>query len=315
MTGELAVVAPDGAPEIVAGTDLAALACSLMDLRDGDVLVVTSKAVAKAEGRATAQARDAVVAAETQRVVARRGGLTIARHRLGLTLAAAGVDDSNVAAGHVVPLPEDPDASARMLRADVRERAGANVGVVVTDTAGRPWRRGQTDLAVGAAGIVVLESYVGRADGYGQVLAVTEPAVADEVAGAAELAQGKLGRRPFARVRGREDLVLPPAEDGPGASTLIRPEADDLFGFGAREAVVRALTGAAQDRPGFGSPASAEELTQVLAGLLSRVSVRPIDGGLRVAGEARTVAAIAFAHGWTAQRESGDLHTIRPASP
>ena len=109
-------------------------------------------------------------------------------------------------------LPEDPDASARALRARLRELTGRNVGVVVTDTAGRAWREGQTDIAVGAAGLRVLEDFAGRSDAYGNELAVTAPAVADEIAGAAELAQGKLGGRPFAVVRGRADLVLPPGE-------------------------------------------------------------------------------------------------------
>ena len=132
-------------------------------------------------------------------------------------MAAAGVDASNVAPGHVVLLPEDPDASARALREGIAARAGVNVGVLVTDTAGRTWREGQTDLAVGAAGLRVLDDHAGRADGYGNELEVTAPAVADELAGAAELAAGKLGRRPFTVIRGRGDLVLPPGDHGPGA--------------------------------------------------------------------------------------------------
>ncbi len=312
---ELRIVAPAGAPEIVPGTDLATLAISLLDLRDGDVLVVTSKAVAKAEGRVAVRNRDEVVDEETVRVVARRGPLTIARHRLGLTLAAAGVDESNVAAGHVVPLPEDPDASARTLREAVRRRTGANVGVVVTDTAGRPWRLGQTDMAVGAAGIVVLESYAGRPDGYGHDLQVTEPAAADELAGAAELAQGKLGRRPFAMVRGRADLVLPAGEDGPGAVALVRPEADDLFGFGAREAVVRALVGDPADRSAFGSAAPADQLARTIRTALGSESVAGDDATIAVTRPGSLLRVLAFAHGWEVVSESAESAVLRPAVP
>lgn len=310
---ELRVLAPDGAPEVKAGTDLAALLVTLVTLVDGDVVVVTSKVVAKAEGRVTSRDRDDVVAAETARVVARRGALTIARTRLGVTLAAAGVDQSHVAAGHVVPLPEDPDASARRLRADLRERTGATVGVLVTDTAGRAWRTGQTDLAIGAAGVRVLESFVGRHDDHGHELRVTEPAVADEIASAAELAQGKLGGRPFAVLRGRADLVLPADDDGPGAAALVRPEADDLFGLGAREAVVRALVGAAGDRPAYGAPAERAELEAALREVLGPEAL--VAGGpLTVRGPHPVVSALAFAHGWTADT-SGEVAVLRPASP
>ena len=212
------------------------------------MVLVTSKVVSKAEGRSLPGAdRDAAVEAELAepgaRVVARRGPTTIVRTRLGLTMAAAGVDNSNVEQGSVLLLPVDPDGSARALRRVIAERTGANVGVVVTDTAGRAWRTGQTDIAIGAAGIVVLDDHSGRTDAYGNELAVTAPALADELAGAAELAQGKLAGRPFALVRGRADLVLPAGEDGPGAAALVRVEGEDLFGYGAREAVVRALAG------------------------------------------------------------------------
>ena len=202
----LSVWAPDGAPEIGAGDDLAAVFLGLVGadgLADGDVVVVTSKVVAKAEGQVREGGRDQAIADETVRVVARRGPTTIVRTRHGLTLAAAGVDASNVAQGHVVLLPSDPDASARALRRRLHELTGRVVGVVVTDTAGRAWREGQTDIAIGAAGLRVLESFAGRTDSHGNPLAVTAPAVADEIAGAAELAQGKLAGRPFAVVRGR----------------------------------------------------------------------------------------------------------------
>ena len=243
--------APDGVPAVRSGDDLAALLLAVLDgddaLADGDVVVVTSKVVSKSEGRVVDGPREQHVAGETARVVARRGPTTIARTRHGLVLAAAGVDGSNVESGHSVLLPLDPDASARRLRADLHARTGRTVGVVVTDTAGRAWREGQTDLAIGAAGLVVLDDHAGRVDEHGNELAVTAPAVADELAGLAELAQGKLGGRPFAVVRGRADLVLPAGDDGPGAVALVRPEGADMFGLGSREAVVVAVAGRPDD--------------------------------------------------------------------
>lgn len=302
----LQVVAPDGVPEVRPGDDLAAALLTAIEalgpdaLADGDVLVVTSKVVSKAEGRIETGDRDAWVDAETERLVARRGPTRIVRNRLGLTMAAAGVDASNVDAGTVVLLPLDPDASARRLRATVAERTGRNVGVVVTDTAGRTWREGQTDIAIGAAGIQVLESFAGRVDAHGNELAVTAPAVADEIASAVELAQGKLGARPCAVVRGRADLVLPPGEDGPGARVLIRADGADLFGYGAREAVIQAVAGNPDARTPFGHPVSAPDFVDALqrAGITARTAGPAdvqADPGRRAAAD-----IVAFAHGWTA---------------
>ena len=229
--------------------------------------------------------REDALPGETARVVARRGPTRIVRTHHGLTLAAAGIDASNVAPGHVVLLPVDPDGSARAIRARLHELTGRTVGVVVTDTAGRPWREGQTDLAVGAAGLRVLEDYTGRRDDYGNELVVTAPAVADELAGAAELAQGKLGGRPFAVVRGRADLVLPAGDDGPGAAALVRPEGADLFGYGAREAVLRALVGDPTDATPFGAPSAAAELAEALTA--ARRPYPDVDGdGLALGGDA-----------------------------
>lgn len=302
---ELRVLSPDGAGEVRRGDDLAAILVDLLGeaapLTDGDVVLVTSKVVSKAEGRVVPGTREEALPGETARVVARRGPTRIVRTHLGVTLAAAGIDASNVAAGHVVLLPRDPDASARDLRARLGELTGRNVAVVVTDTAGRPWREGQTDLAVGAAGLRVLEDYTGRQDGYGNDLLVTAPAVADELAGAAELAQGKLGSRPFVVVRGRADLVLPPEEDGPGAAALVRPEGSDMFGWGAREAVLRALRGDPEDRAPFGAAASVTEMAEALA-VLAGAEPEPDGSGLRLVGSGATaeaVGALAFAHGWT----------------
>ncbi|GAA1131874.1 coenzyme F420-0:L-glutamate ligase [Nocardioides aquiterrae] len=315
------VLAPEGVPEVRPGADLVDLVLPLVELVDGDVLVVTSKVVSKAEGRVVGGTRDEALPGETVRVVARRGGTTIVRNRLGLTMAAAGIDNSNVPAGSVALLPLDPDASARGIRAGVRARTGRNVAVVVTDTAGRAWREGQTDIAIGAAGLVVAQEYAGRTDAHGNELAVTLPAVADEIAGAADLAQGKLAGRPFAVVRGRADLVLPPGQDGPGAAALVRSEGGDLFGYGAREAVVRALRGDPADRAPFGAPAEEAELAAAVRDVLGLVASRSArDGGSLVVtvprGLVRPLQALAFAHGWedVATDSPSDVR-LRPVRP
>jgi coenzyme F420-0:L-glutamate ligase/coenzyme F420-1:gamma-L-glutamate ligase len=258
----LVLEAVEGLGEITPGTDLAGLLADVVDLRDGDVLVLTSKVVSKAEGRVVEGDRDGAVEDETLRVVARRGGTRIVENRQGLVLAAAGVDASNVAAGSVVLLPEDPDRSARVLREGVLARTGHNVAVVVSDTAGRPWRTGQTDIAIGVAGMAPLEDFAGLVDGYGNALAVTAPAVADELAGAAELVTGKLGGRPLTVARGLAQRVLPPGEHGQGARSLQRPREQDLFALGTREAVVAALAGA--DGDAFGTPADPADLAAAL---------------------------------------------------
>lgn len=333
----LQVRAPAGVGEIVPGTDLAALLLEVAgDLHDGDIVCVTSKVVSKAEGRLRSLPREEAVEQETVRVLARRGQTRIVRNRLGLTMAAAGVDASNVPVGQVLLLPEDPDASARRIRAAVAA-TGRNIAVVVTDTAGRTWRDGQTDIAIGAAGLRVLDDHAGRVDEYGNPLVVTAPAVADELASAAELAQHKLGGRPFAIISGRADLVLPAAEDGDGGAGLIRADGADLFGYGAREAVVRALAGALggedADPMPFGAPASAEELRGALARILgpdalpagepsgphsepdsepdSEVLV-PLPDGAGAQTLAMVVATAALAHGWAADRMPGTLR-LRPA--
>jgi len=315
------VFAPEGAPEIRSGDDLVEIVVPLLELADGDVVVVTSKVISKAEGRVRAGTREAALAEETVRVVARRGGTAIVRTRQGLTMAAAGIDASNVEPGHVVLLPVDPDASARGLRTGLWHRTGRNVAVIVTDTAGRAWREGQTDIAIGAAGLVVAESYAGRVDDYGNELEVTLPAVADEIAGAAELAQGKLGGRPFAVVRGRSDLVLPPGENGLGAGSLVRADGADMFGYGAREAVVRALRGDLADRPPFGAPAPAADLAAAITSTIGLIPSRSGPHGTellvtRPAGLKRPLAALAFAHGWDVlDLDSPSDVRLRPARP
>jgi coenzyme F420-0:L-glutamate ligase / coenzyme F420-1:gamma-L-glutamate ligase len=237
-----------GLPEFRPGDDLAAaLATSVPDLRDGDVLVVTSKIVSKVEGRlviapAGPEERDALrrelVAAETERVVASRGRTLIVAGKTGLVQAAAGVDASNVAAGELALLPVDPDASAARLRAALRERTGRDVAVVITDTMGRAWRVGQTDVAIGAAGLTVLHSYAGAHDAQGNELRFTEVALADEVAAAADLVKGKLGGVPVALLRGLAGPGGLP-DDGSTAADLVRPLTEDLFWLGTEEALAR----------------------------------------------------------------------------
>ncbi len=232
--GPVTVIPVTGLPEITAGADLAALiAGAATDLRDGDILVVTSKIVSKAEGRVVTGPREQAIEAETVRVVARRGATTIAQTRHGLVLAAAGVDESNTAPGTVVLLPEDPDESARRLRKALHSRAGRTVGVIVTDTMGRPWRAGQTDNAIGAAGVVPVRDYRGEADTFGNILEVTVAAVADEIASAADLVKGKSRHVPVAVVRGLADLVT--EQDGPGARAIIRPAEEDMFRLGSAD--------------------------------------------------------------------------------
>ncbi|MGH3611584.1 MAG: coenzyme F420-0:L-glutamate ligase, partial [Pseudonocardia sp.] len=208
-----------GLPEFRPGDDLAtALIGAAPWLADGDVVVVTSKIISKAEGRLVdapvdPEARDGLrrelVDAETERVLARRGRTLIVANKLGIVQAAAGVDGSNVRRAELALLPADPDASAARLRRALKARLGVDVAVVVTDTMGRCWRVGQTDVAIGSAGLTVLHRYAGAVDAEGNELLVTEVAVADEVAAAADLVKGKLGGVPVAVIRG-----MVPVDDG-----------------------------------------------------------------------------------------------------
>lgn len=233
-----------GIPEIVAGDDLAAviggaLESSGTQLQDGDILAITSKIVSKAEGRTVrAPAREDAITAETVRVVATRahpGGLTrIVENRLGLVMAAAGVDSSNTPDGTVLLLPEDPDATALALAHALRDRFDAAIGVVITDTLGRPWRVGQTDAAIGAAGIRVLDDLRGSTDANGRPLEVTAPAIADEIAAAADLVKGKAANLPVALIRGLGQFVV--GLDAPGARSLVRDAEHDMFRQGSAEA-------------------------------------------------------------------------------
>jgi coenzyme F420-0:L-glutamate ligase / coenzyme F420-1:gamma-L-glutamate ligase len=247
------VFAIEGLPEFAAGDDLATIIGDAVEgsLEDGDILAVTSKIVSKAEGRMIEAAdREDAITAESVRVVATRGATRIVENRLGLVLAAAGVDSSNTPEGHVLLLPEDPDASARALASALRERFGLRLGVVISDTLGRPWRQGQTDVAIGAAGIRVMADLRGTDDANGRRLDVTVAASADEIAAAADLVKGKSGGLPVAVVRGLAHLVA--GLDEPGARALVRPAAEDMFRLGTQEAWdegYRAGLRATQDAP------------------------------------------------------------------
>ncbi|MEU8828539.1 coenzyme F420-0:L-glutamate ligase [Streptomyces sp. NPDC048636] len=246
-----------GLPEVRQGDDLAKLiadaatADGLPGLADGDVLVVTSKIVSKAEGRVVeATDREAAIDAEAVRIVARRGATRIVETRHGLVMAAAGVDASNTPAGTVLLLPEDPDASARALRDGLRDALGVELGVLVTDTFGRPWRTGVTDVAIGAAGVRVLDDLRGGVDSHGNPLSATVVATGDELAAAGELVKGKADGLPVAVVRGLPQVVAggdagagPDAgSDALGARALVRVAADDMFRLGTSEAVREAVT-------------------------------------------------------------------------
>lgn len=240
--GDLTVRAIEGLPEFRPGDDLAAaIVAGAPWLADDDVLVVTSKAVSKVEGRivdapSDPDERDAarrrLVDQEAVRVVARKYRTLITENALGIVQAASGIDGSNVLGDELALLPEDPDASAARLRDDIARIAGVRVAVIVTDTMGRAWRIGQTDAAIGAAGIAVAHAYGGSSDEHGNELVVTEIAVADQIAAAGDLVKGKLGAVPVAVVRG-----LAPADDGSRARDLVRPGEEDLFWLGTTESI------------------------------------------------------------------------------
>lgn len=249
MTPRLTLWGIEGIPEIAPGDDLVALIADAIDtmaitdpdaaLDDGDILIVTSKIVSKAEGmQIPLEARELAIEEDTVRIVAERahpGGVTkIVETRQGLVMAAAGLDTSNVPAGQALRLPRDPDLSARTLCAALREKTGKRLGVIVTDTLGRPWRVGQTDAAIGAAGVQLVDDLRGGVDANGRPLNVTVTVLADELAAAADLVKGKASSIPVAIARGLSRLVTD--LDTPGARTLARPAEDDMFRFGSSEA-------------------------------------------------------------------------------
>jgi coenzyme F420-0:L-glutamate ligase len=262
MTPRLHIWGVDGLPEVEPGHDLGELLTdAATDLRDGDVVVVTSKVVSKAEGRLVSGTREEHLAAESVRLVAARGDTRIVETRHGFVLAAAGIDASNVPAGSVALLPVDPDASARRIRDTVLRRIGIDVAVIVSDTMGRPWREGVIDTAIGSAGLDVLWDLRGRRDTAGHLLEATVIAVADELAGAADLVKGKLAGTPIAVIRG---FPFTRSKPDPGARPLVRAAMDDMFRLGTREAKLQVVTDSA---PLPGPPAQIhEDVTNVAGG-------------------------------------------------
>ncbi len=228
----LEILAVEGLPEIEPGADLAALIAATGAVADGDVVVVTQKIVSKAEGRLAEVDPDdptghkPVVEQESVRILRRRGDLIISETRHGFVCANAGVDLSNVARGRVALLPEDSDRSARRIRDALRHRHGLEVAVVVSDTFGRPWRRGLTDVAIGSAGVAPIVDLRGTPDALGREMQVTEVALVDELAAAAELVMGKARGVPVAIVRGADPSWF---REGSTVAELVRDPADDLF--------------------------------------------------------------------------------------
>lgn len=226
---KLEIIPVPGLPEISEGEDLSALIAEHAAIRDGDVLVIAQKIVSKAEGRLIAidpmdraGERDRLIASESVRVVAQRGDVKIVETHHGFVCANAGIDASNVPPDRLALLPDDPDASAARLRAGLA--SVADVGVIISDTFGRPWRIGQTNVAIGCAGIIPVRDHRGEKDSFGQELTATVIAIADEIASAAELVMGKSDGIPVAIVRGLEGVA------GSGrARDLVRPPEEDLF--------------------------------------------------------------------------------------
>ena len=320
-SGAVTITPLHGIPEIAEGDDLAAVLAAACvragaPLAEGDILAVSSKIVSKALGLTAPTAdKEAVVAAETVRVVAERAGASgitrIVQGKAGPVMAAAGVDASNTGGRDVLLLlPHDPDAVCRDLHAALRAATGVEVfAVVLTDTAGRPWREGQVDFALGSHGLRVLDDLRGSVDADGRALEVTARAVADEIAAAADLVKGKTAGVPAALVRGLAGSVLPVADDREGAGTaqagaspqagasrLVRVGDGDWFALGSQEAV-RAALGVP---PGPGS-GSAHGPRPVAGDTLARRVIRALDvafrphlddwhGGVAVAGPPGTVA-------------------------
>jgi coenzyme F420-0:L-glutamate ligase/coenzyme F420-1:gamma-L-glutamate ligase len=222
-----------GIPEIVPGDDVAAailagVAGTPVDLEPGDVLVVTHKIVSKAEGRIIVASDEAAyrnaVEQEARTIVRRRGDLVITQTRHGFICANAGVDRSNVTGDRAVLLPIDPDRSAHGIRMKIKQETGHDIPVIISDTFGRPWRRGQTDIAIGVSGMQAIDDHKGRPDANGRIMEATEVAIIDEVAAAADLAMGKSTQIPVAIVRG-----VPWQQGSSRATDLVRPPHEDLF--------------------------------------------------------------------------------------
>jgi coenzyme F420-0:L-glutamate ligase/coenzyme F420-1:gamma-L-glutamate ligase len=325
----LQAAAPDGIGSITAGTDLArviALTAATVDwpdgtrgIRAGDVVVVTSKAVAKAEGRIRPTAERALAeAAETADVITQiPDGPAIVRNHHGVVLAAAGIDESNTDPGSVVLLPADPDQSAARLKADLeRALTIAPLGMVISDTLGRAWRLGQLDTAIGVAGLPPLVDLAGSPDATGRPLAVTAPAVADEIAGLADLVKGKAAGRPVAFVRGLAHLVSPAV--GVGARGLVRPAAQDRFRRGADESFQAGLQAAVGHRRTIRQFAPISVPTDLIAVAVSEAVNAPAPHHTtpwrfaHVRGHTRTRLLDAMAEQW--RRDLAELDGFTPES-
>jgi coenzyme F420-0:L-glutamate ligase/coenzyme F420-1:gamma-L-glutamate ligase len=228
----LELIAVAGFPEIVPGSHLGELVAQLAPLAGGDVVVVTQKIVSKAEGRLVPvdprdpEAKLRLAESEARRVLRRRGDLVITETTHGFVCANSGVDLSNVDEGFAVLLPVDPDRSARGIRDAVRATRGLEIGVVISDTFGRTWRRGLVDVAIGCAGVAAVVDLRGSLDGSGRLLAATEMCVADEIAAAAELVMGKAAKVPVVIVRGVDQVWL---RESSVAAEIVRPPGEDLF--------------------------------------------------------------------------------------
>jgi coenzyme F420-0:L-glutamate ligase/coenzyme F420-1:gamma-L-glutamate ligase len=318
MTDGLEILPVRGIGDVTAGDDLAALISTAAPwLREGDVLVVTSKIVSKAEGRLVdvpadgpdrETAREELLASETARMVARRGPTAIVQTHHGFVMAAAGIDASNVDKTHLVLLPVDPDGSARRLRAALRQR-GLDVAVVISDTMGRAWRNGLTDVALGAAGIEPFRDHRGQIDPYGNELHLTQMAVIDELAAAGELVKGKMDQVPVAVVRGYPRAG---GGDGPGAVALVRDAGSDMFSLGTAEARTAGLRAAAtlgdERRSGAIDAAAVDRALTTVAGVLAPGTViTRVDGGttLRLSPPDTGAAALI--------RLGTDAHRLRAA--
>ena len=290
----------EGLPELRPGDDLAALLAGplgSLGARDGDVVVVTQKVVSKAEGRVVAaeeSGRAAWVERETARVVARRGDLVIAETRHGFVCANAGVDESNVDAGFLSLLPEDPDASAERLRQDLEAALGVQLAIVITDTFGRAWRAGVVNVAIGCAGLPALVDLRGSQDDRGRALEATIVALADEVAAAAGLVMPKAGRVPAAIVRG-VSADTPPLP----ASALVRPREEDLF----RESPLTAISARRTIRsfgPGDVPREAVEEAIRAACTAPAPHHTRPWRFTALESGTARRALLAAIAEAWRA---------------
>ena len=222
----------EGIPEIKAGDDLAGMIMDATDLQDGDVIIVTQKIVSKAEDQMIdvdpndPLSHKQVVLDESVRVLRRRGDLIISETKHGFVCANAGIDLSNVPSGRAALLPEDSDRSARRIRDAIAGRANIKVGVIISDTFGRPWRRGITDVAIGSAGVTPILDLRGTPDAYGREMQVTEVCLVDELASAAELVMGKSTNVPVAVIRGGDADWL---REGSVREDVVRAPADDLF--------------------------------------------------------------------------------------